>query len=74
MKTKIILILVAIFVIVYWRGTKYILEQRGWDCNWHAVYAVCMTDSQRVMNAPAPKFEDVMKAGASIEKLNINFK
>lgn len=63
MKTKILLVLILIFAFVYWRGAKSILTKMGLDCNWHAVYAVCLTDSKKVKDGVSPDFMDIIKAG-----------
>ena len=63
MKFKILIVLVIALAFIYWRGTKAILSAKGYDCNWHAVYSVCLTDSKKVKDAQAPQFMDVIKAG-----------
>jgi hypothetical protein len=70
MKLKILLVLIILFAIVYWRGTKQILAARNTNCNWHTVYAICVTDSKKVYSVQPPSLMDTLKAGASIQ----NFK
>ena len=61
--SKLILVLIIAAGVVYWRGNKILIQQKGWDCNWHTVYAMCMTENKKVLNADSPKFIDAMKAG-----------
>jgi hypothetical protein len=61
MKSKIIIALIIIFVIVYWRGTKEILAKAGMDCEWHAFYAICKSDKPQ---GRMPNFMDILKAGS----------
>lgn len=65
MKKLLILAIIAIFVFVYWRGTKSILAKAGMDCEWHTVYAVCKSPSK---NPQMPNFMDILKAGSNFKK------
>jgi hypothetical protein len=67
MLTKIFIILVIVGAVIYWRGSKLITEEKGWECNWHGIYAVCMTNSQRVLDAKSPSFMEIMKAGSNFK-------
>ncbi len=66
MMKKLILIIVIIFVVVYWRGTKSILAKMGMDCDWHAFYAICKSDP-KMQNTSMPNFMDIFKAGTKLK-------
>jgi len=60
MRTKIILVVIVVLLFLYWHGIKSIASQKGWDCNYHIVYAVC---NARNNKAQLPSLWDVLKAG-----------
>ncbi|MBX4204689.1 MAG: hypothetical protein KW788_00700 [Candidatus Doudnabacteria bacterium] len=60
MKKIIILAIIAIFIGIYWRGTKAILAKAGMDCDWHVFYAFCKSPTK---NPPMPNFMEIFKQG-----------
>ena len=67
MKLKIFLILLVVFGFIYWRGTKALITQKGWECSWRSIYAIC-SDNKKILNAASPSFMDVIKAGTNFKK------
>ncbi len=61
MRTKIILVVVAVLLFLYWHGIKKVAAQKGWDCSYHVIYAVCNAKNNK---AVLPSLWDVLKAGA----------
>lgn len=59
-RKRLIIVLVVLFVIIYWRGTKTYAEENKLECKRHLVYAVCKQIGQATV---VPSLWDVMKAG-----------
>jgi hypothetical protein len=61
MRTKLILVVIAVLIFLYWRGIKNVADTKGWNCEYHVVYAICDAKNNR---ATLPGLFDVLKAGA----------
>ena len=61
MRTKIILVAIIVLGFLYWRGTKTVTAEKGWDCEYHVAYALCNPKNNK---AKLPGLWDIMKAVA----------
>jgi len=61
MRTRLILLAIAVLLFLYWHGIKNITAQKGWNCNYHVVYAICDAKNNK---AVLPGMWDIIKAGA----------
>ena len=61
MRTKIIIIAIIAILFLYWRGVTTVAAQKGWNCNYQVVYAVCSAKNNK---AQLPTIWDIFKAGA----------
>jgi hypothetical protein len=61
MKTRILLVVILALGFLYWRGIKNVAADKGWNCQYHVVYAVCDAKNNK---AQLPGFFDIIKAGA----------
>ncbi|OGE74211.1 MAG: hypothetical protein A3I07_03075 [Candidatus Doudnabacteria bacterium RIFCSPLOWO2_02_FULL_42_9] len=59
-RTKLILVIVAVLLFLYWRGIKNVEADKKWDCEYHIAYAVCDTKGAKSI----PGIFEVLKAGA----------
>jgi hypothetical protein len=60
MRTKIILFVIAALLFLYWRGIKNVSDQKGWNCTYHVVYAICDAKNNK---AQLPGIWEIIKAG-----------
>lgn len=60
MRSKIILVVLIVFAFLYWRGSKAITKEKGLDCSYHIVYAVCKAKSSAT---PIPGLFEILKRG-----------
>ncbi|OGE80149.1 MAG: hypothetical protein A2660_01735 [Candidatus Doudnabacteria bacterium RIFCSPHIGHO2_01_FULL_45_18] len=61
-RSKLIWLAVIVLLFLYWRGVKSALvEERGWNCQYHLVYAVCQANNNK---AQMPGLWEIIKAGA----------
>jgi lipopolysaccharide export system protein LptC len=60
-RSKILILALVVLIFLYWRGIKNVAEQKGWDCNFHVIYATCNAKNNK---AVLPSFFDILKAGA----------
>jgi hypothetical protein len=61
-RTRAILLLIAVLLFLYWRGSRAITKENELQCKYHFVYAVCKQTGQAT---EIPSFWDVIKNGAS---------
>ena len=61
MRSKLILLAIVVVLFLYWRGVKNVTAQKGWDCSYHVVYAVCNAKNNK---AVLPGIWEILKAGA----------
>ncbi len=61
MRTKIILLLIAVLLFLYWRGVKTVAAEKGWNCAYHIAYAICDAKNNK---AQLPGILDILKSGA----------
>ncbi|MBX4191420.1 MAG: hypothetical protein KW804_01320 [Candidatus Doudnabacteria bacterium] len=61
MKTKIVIVVILALGFLYWRGIKNVSLEKGWNCKYHVVYAICDAKNNK---AKLPGFFDIIKAGA----------
>ena len=59
-KVRLFLLLIVALGFIYWRGMREIVKQNHLECEYHFVYAVCVSQSKAVT---LPGFWDVLKAG-----------
>lgn len=61
LKFKLILLVIAVILFLYWRGVKSLLvESRGWSCQYHVIYTLC---DARNNKAKLPGLWDIFQAG-----------
>lgn len=60
MRTRIIIIAVIAILFIYWRGITKVASEKGWNCNYQVVYALCSAKNNK---AVLPTIFDVFKAG-----------
>lgn len=61
MRTKAILLAIVVVLFLYWHGIKNVSAQKGWDCKYHIIYAICNAKNNK---ATLPSFWEIIKAGA----------
>lgn len=59
-RSKVILVLIIVFLFLYWRGVKSVTSSKGWDCKYHLIYAVCNAKNNK---AQLPDIWDILQAG-----------
>ena len=60
-RNRILLVILAVLIVIYWRGTKAVIKQNNLECEYHIVYAVC---KQIGKATELPSLWDVLSAGA----------
>jgi hypothetical protein len=60
-RTRVILLVIAVVLFLYWHGIKNTAAAKGWDCNYHLIYAICNSKNSK---ATLPSIWDIIKAGA----------
>ena len=61
MRRKLFWLVLIALLFLYWRGIKNVGEEKGWNCKYKIVYAICGEENKEV---PLPSVLDVLKAGA----------
>ena len=59
-KTKLILLAIIALLFLYWRGITKVSADKGWNCSYNIVYAVCDAKNNK---AKLPGLWDIFKAG-----------
>lgn len=61
LRSKLILLVILVLLFIYWRGvTTLLVAQKGWNCQYHVVYALCEARNNK---ASLPGLWDIFKAG-----------
>lgn len=61
MRSKILILVLIVLGFLYWRGIKSVSEAKGWNCQYHIIYATCDAKNNK---AQLPGIWDILKAGA----------
>jgi hypothetical protein len=63
---KTILIIILVVGFIFWRGTKNIIAKENITCQWHSLFALCVTGDKKILTN-FPSWTDVLKEGIKLK-------